>query len=63
MLRCSFIDGSISFPDVVCTTTRTFDLVDHIGFAENWVFIFGGSEISDLSGFREDFDVDLFVRI
>ena len=63
MLLCSFVDVSFSFPDVVCNTTRTFDLVDHIGFAENWNFVFGGSEISDLSSFRENFDVDFFGRI
>ena len=63
MLLRPFVEASICFPDVVGTTTRTFDLVDHIGSAENWGSVFGGSEVANFGGFREDFDFDLFSGI
>ena len=47
----------------MCTLTRTFDLVDCIGSAEKWGSVFGGSDVANLGGFREDFDFDLFVGI
>ena len=63
MFYGSFSHRSFSFADVVFATAWTADFVNYIRFTQQWDFVFGRCEVSEVCCLEEGFDLYLLLRI